>query len=378
MRRFALRKVSQVMNTRPQKFSANDKVSSLIGCLREAEVREAVIEYGHRLGVVTLDDLLNVSNPERVALGRVASSAIPVSPEASLLTAADLMLTNRVWVLLVKRGNELLGTISQREIVKVMPMFSTLSNISCGDLMRKNVGFIHLHDKLSTARKKMRKRGVSHLIVVDDEGELRGVVTAKEIVLGLLQPGESRTIGERGGEFIKIWDLPVKSIMDETPLVFKSGEPASHALNAIKKSRKDICVVKSDSRPLGIITPRELISVLLRFKIREEPRIYVVGLPDLEDPSVLEVVQSKLSRVMSRGFGVHRGIDEVMLDVKRMKRSGKRTLYVITARVYMPKNLLTISAEGWDLMEAFDNLCRKLGRRFSKEKTRKPSRFLRI
>ena len=347
MKRFALRKVSQVMNKNPQKFSATDKVSSLIGSLRKSGAREAVVEYRSRLGIITLDDLLSVSNPERATLGRIASSAIPISPDASLLTAADLMMSNRVWALLVKRGKDLLGTISQKDILKVMPAFSTLSNTPCGDLMRKRVVLTHLHDKLSTARKKMYKHGISHLMVVDDDGSLRGVVTAKEIVFNLLQPGESRTIGERGGESIRIWNIPVKSIMDETPLTFDYQEAASHVLDAFKKTGKDIGVVI------------------------EEPRIYIVGLPDLEDPSELEIVQSKLSRVMSRGFGAHRGIDEVMLDVKRMKRGGKRVFYRITARVYMPRKLLTISAEGWDLMEAFDNLCRKLGRRFSKEKTRK-------
>ncbi len=371
MKRFALRKVSQVMNKNPQKFSATDKVSSLIGSLRKSGAREAVVEYRSRLGIITLDDLLSVSNPERATLGRIASSAIPISPDASLLTAADLMMSNRVWALLVKRGKDLLGTISQKDILKVMPAFSTLSNIPCGDLMRKRVALTHLHDKLSTARKKMYKHGISHLMVVDDDGSLRGVVTAKEIVFNLLQPGESRTIGERGGESIRIWNIPVKSIMDETPLTFDYQEAASHVLDAFKKTGKDIGVVKGNSHPLGVITTRELISVLLRFKVIEEPRIYIVGLPDLEDPSELEIVQSKLSRVMSRGFGAHRGIDEVMLDVKRMKRGGKRVFYRITARVYMPRKLLTISAEGWDLMEAFDNLCRKLGRRFSKEKTRK-------
>ncbi len=369
MKSFTSRKVLELVNTQVPRFSPNETVSSLIGVLRELESYEAIVEYDSRVDLVTLDDLLSVVNPNSTAIKNVSSSSIPIPSEASLLTAADLMATNKVWALIVKLGKEVLGTISQKDIVKVMPAYSILSNTSCGQLIGEPAKILDINDKISTARKVMQKSRVSCLIVVDGD-RLRGVITARELVLNLLQPGESRTRGERGGEAIRLWNLPVKSIMDENPLVFSSDDPASKALNAFKRSNKLACVIVDDSRPIGLITHRELISMLLKFKVKEEPRTYVIGLPGLEGESELEVVQSKLLRVMKRGFGIHRGISEVVIDVKRMKRSGGRRLYKITARVYMPNKLLTISAEAWSLMESFDKLCRRLDRRFSREKAK--------
>jgi len=370
MKSFTARKVLELVNTHVPRFSPNETVSSLIGVLRELESYEAIVEYDSRVDLVTLDNLLSVVNPNSTSIKNVSSSSIPIPSEASLLTAADIMATNRVWALIVKLGKEVLGTVSQKDIVKVMPAYSILSNTSCGELVGEPAKTLNINDKISTARKVMQKSRVSCLIVVDDDDRLRGVITARELVLNLLQPGESRTRGERGGEAIRLWNLPVRSIMDENPLVFSSDDPASRALNGFKRSNKLACVIVDNSRPIGLITHMELISMLLKFKVKEEPRTYIIGLPDLEGESELEVVQSKLLRVMKRGFGIHRGISEVVIDVKRMKRSGGRRLYKITARVYMPNKLLTISAEGWDLMESFDKLCRRLDRRFSREKAK--------
>ena len=67
-------------------------------------------------------------------------------------------------------------------------------------------------------------------------------------------------------------------------------------------------------------------------------------------------------RVFDKWLSFHEEVLEVVIDVKRRKRKGGRTLYQAAARIYSPAKRLSVTAQGWYLSEAFDNLCRRLDR----------------
>ena len=376
MKEIAFQNVSSIMETSPLIFSPTDAVSTLIGSLRSSGSYEALVSYENKMRLVTVRDLLSVPNPERSFLGRIAKSMMPISPKAPVLEAVDLMFTNKTWALLVEENGNAAGTVSQMNVMDAMSGPLRSQEISCGKVMKTPAISVFTNDKLSEARRLMRKHDLCCLPVLDERKILRGLITDKDIVFNLLQPGESTTEGERSGETVRIWNMPVKSLMDENPPTVEQDEPLFNALRKLKNRGKGACVVKEGSTVLGMITPMEVISPILKFKPEEEMRVYIIGLPELGDFQEIATVQDKIFRVLDKAFGFHQGIVEIIVDVKRRKTSGKRILYQVKARIYSPRGLFTLSAQGWYLSKVFDNLCRKLDRRFVNRKPRKRAQTL--
>ncbi|MCD6312965.1 MAG: CBS domain-containing protein, partial [Thaumarchaeota archaeon] len=119
MERLALQRISSFIRS-PPIFSSSDKVSALIGELRRLGAYEALIESGSKPKLITLLDLLKAPDPERTSIGKIARSAVPINFEAPILEAADLMIMNEAWSLIAKRGDEVLGVISQLDIVSAL------------------------------------------------------------------------------------------------------------------------------------------------------------------------------------------------------------------------------------------------------------------
>lgn len=370
MERLALQKISTFVRS-PPVFSSSDKVSALIGELRRLGAYEALVESGSKPKLITLLDLLKASDPERTSIGKIARAAVPISFEAPILEAADLMAMNEAWSLIVKRGDEVLGVISQLDLVSALSRHHLLQDVSCGEIMRSDPPRVSAEDKLSKARSIMRKMDLPYLPVVRDES-LVGGLSIEDLVFNMLQPRESATRGDRGGGDSRIWSIPVKSVMDRSPIRVGRDHPASEALERMLSMKKNACMVEEASRLLGVITPRELISTLLRFKPEEEPRIYVLGLPEAGDFLELKTAEDKLARTFDRVFKRHKPIVEVVIDIKRKKIRGERALYRVSARIYFPGRILNVSAQGWYLSRVLDDLCRKLSRMRSRERRRPP------
>ena len=117
---------------------------------------------------------------------------------------------------------------------------------------------------------------------------------------------------------------------------------------------------------LGIITPRELLLPLLRFRKVEELPVYIVGLLGTE----LErsVAEEKVRRVVERSLKIHPYINEVSVRVKQSRTRGTQTRYEVTARVLSAEEQFIAEEEGWDLIKVFDKLCDALDKALRKSK----------
>ena len=116
--------------------------------------------------------------------GLVRGAAVTVEPEASLMDAAKLMSSNRVGLLVVvdpfDKG-KIVGVISERDIVNAVArggsIYSPIEN-----LMTKQVITISKEARLDEAAMTMSKFGIRHLVVVNEDSSLFGVVSVRDIV----------------------------------------------------------------------------------------------------------------------------------------------------------------------------------------------------
>ena len=371
MKEIAFWKVSQLMNTSPLTFSAMDTVSKFLGSLQKLDFYEALVVSKKKVGIVTALDALDTSHPERTLLGNIARRAPSLSPEAIVLEAIDLMVSNELGVLPIMKNRKVIGMISCVDVLNAMAGSSVLENIMCKDVMKLSKLWVREDEKVSTARSIMCRHKVCHLPVINKENQLKGIITARDIAFILVQSEDSVTRGEFVGESMRIWDASVKGFIDLNPVIAEKEDLITDIVKSFKNSKKKVCII-GESKEFGIITPMEIIALLLKLKTEEMVHVRFLGSPFYSDFLSMKTVRDKIIRVLGSGFIFHEGVREVIIDVKQRKQSGERTLYQVIARIYLSGRPLVVSAQGWYLADAINKLCSKLDRVLRKSKKRRP------
>lgn len=79
------------------------------------------------------------------------------------------------------RDGRVLGTVTDRDIAIRLVADGLRPEIPVGDIMSREVVACHLDDDLERAEQLMAASQKSRLVVVDDDGRLRGVVSLSDV-----------------------------------------------------------------------------------------------------------------------------------------------------------------------------------------------------
>jgi ribosome-associated translation inhibitor RaiA len=125
--------------------------------------------------------------------------------------------------------------------------------------------------------------------------------------------------------------------------------------------------VADEEKIHGIITHRELLTVIQSIMPEEVLPVYIVGI-DEEDFFETAVVEDKIRRTVMRSMKIREDITEVSVKVKSQRSKGERTRYIVTARAIGPTVSYNVENKGWGLMETFDGLVAALDKRLRRAK----------
>ncbi len=108
---------------------------------------------------------------------------ITIGPEASIREAAKKMADERVgFLVVVDEDKNILGVISERDIINAIGHGKLDAKV--GDIMKTNVITVHEYDSIYKAARLLKENNIRHLVVVDDEGRLKGVISIKDVAYG--------------------------------------------------------------------------------------------------------------------------------------------------------------------------------------------------
>ncbi len=110
-----------------------------------------------------------------------------VDPEATLREAADAMHAEGISTLAVLREGEVLGIISERDIVRAVAEKADPESASVSEFMSAHPRYLTVGDSVTSAAHVMLTAGIRHIPVVD-ECELVGIVSIRDLVTELLGP----------------------------------------------------------------------------------------------------------------------------------------------------------------------------------------------
>jgi CBS domain-containing protein/ribosome-associated translation inhibitor RaiA len=365
--------ISDLFHVRVSVFQPDDLVSKVLGVLEISGRYEAVVSSGSSVGLITVRDALAVDQPSQTKVDNVWRATGSVSPETRVVDVADSLVRKGVRALPVVDRGEVVGIFSQMDLIEALGEVQELEGIPLKELMHAPVLSTEGNRGISYARHLMLERNISHLPVIEG-GSLVGVVTAVSIVHSFITSASRTTTGHRVGERAPRFSGRVSGIMDSEPCTLGAGASTLDAVLSLKKMGKGACIVTGESgNILGIITPRELIEPLLKFRVVDELPIYIIGLSD-EDFFERAVAEEKVRRVVSKSLRFRPDITEVSVRIKRSQTRGNRVRYEVTARALAAEGQVNAEAGGWGLLEVFDEVCDTLGKAIRRSKPEIPGR----
>jgi len=355
-------------------FSPGDQVSKVLGYLKDTGRPEAVVAEGSRIGVVSLRDLLGVDHPGRTKVESIWRQVGTLAPGAAVLDAAAILMEKGVRALPVVEGGEVMGLVSQVDVIDALTDVPGLRNMEAKTHMWNPIVTVDHMDGVAQARRTMLDRNISHLPVTRD-AKLVGIVTSDIIVHTFITPASKTTRGDVGGRKVTRFPGKVSDIMDPKPLTVGQDANMFQVVQGMSRSGKTACLMVEDDAVHGIVTPRELLALIAGLRAEEKIPVYIVGITD-EDFFERAVAEDKLRRILKRSMRMHPGITEVRVKVKKQRSRGERTRYSLSASAVGPSVEFHAENEGWGLIEAFDGLCDALEKTLRRAK-REPQKGVR-
>jgi CBS domain-containing protein len=130
-----------------------------------------------------------------MSLVRYKTLVVTASPHDTVEQAARMMRDHRVGSLVVKEAGQPTGIVTDRDlVVRVLARGIDPTTATLGRFVTYDPITVSLYDGIETAAERMRTHGVRRLPIVDENGDIVGIVTADDLLI--LLGGELAAISE--------------------------------------------------------------------------------------------------------------------------------------------------------------------------------------
>jgi PAS domain S-box-containing protein len=220
------------------KIMSDNKISCLV-----------VVDNGNVAGIITETDVLRrIGNMGKdiyhTKLGRIMSSPVEsLPPDLSVLEASKIMGVKHIKRLPILRGKELVGIVTQTDLVRALTSYGLWRDIS--EIMSRDIAGIQRNTSVAEAAELMTSRKISCIIVMDGD-DVVGVLTEKDLlgrVVALQRDPAKTRVGD-------VMSFPVTSV----PPAF-SVFSASKVMEEMNIRR---LVIMKDKRLCGVVTQTDI------------------------------------------------------------------------------------------------------------------------
>lgn len=137
------------------------------------------------------------------------------------------------------------------------------------DLMTKDPFTIEPEAPLGTAMDVMRAKQLRHLPVVDEAGQLVGIVTDRDLRQAAFAPAVGEYLSVSGQRRLRqlgetLDNVRVKDVMTWVVVTTHPEAPLAHAALIMSERRVGSLPVVEQGRVVGMLTERDLVRALLR------------------------------------------------------------------------------------------------------------------
>jgi len=352
-------KVSEIMVSEVLTLGSEDTIGKAYSMMESKRISQVPVVDNDRKysGMIFAKQLISSSAQPTSKLKSFVVSTTTAAPDIDVEKAAQLIIGSGNRAIPVVEKGKLVGIISETDLIQTADFgHATVDEIMTGAIV------IEEKTSIADALSKMRRYNISRLPVIDTEGILRGIVNILDIgKIVAVAPRErtSQSAGISGGTS-NLRDIRVKDIMRRATSV-ERGTRLSTITNIFR--RNDELVIVGGGRPMGIVTPKDALELVLPKK-KSEPTIHMAHIENGEDKAE---IQEQLERFLKKIQGKIGDVRSVIVYVDKHKTRK----YSIRARLITARGVIDAKAVGYDPISASKELVGRLERRIKSEHSQK-------
>ncbi len=185
--------VQDVMSTNVVAISGSEDIYASYSLMCSRGIRHLAIcdDEGKAVGVLTYTDLMRRLGAELLSEIRTVEQVmtrkvLTMEPQAPLRQALHSMTTRKVSCVLVVEDGRPVGIVTERDVTRIMARGGS-GDRCVGEIMSAPVQTVARQRYAFEAVALMEDMGLRRLAVVDDQGQLIGLITQSDMVASLIQ-----------------------------------------------------------------------------------------------------------------------------------------------------------------------------------------------
>ncbi|HTH18198.1 MAG TPA: CBS domain-containing protein [Magnetospirillum sp.] len=183
--------IARVMTAAPLTVSAELDHFEAFKLMKERRIRHLVVrtDDGHIGGVVTETDFVRhlgvdfYVRPKDVQ--SVMAPVVTATEDAPLADILAKLARPNIFCVVIERQDRAIGILTERDAVRLLRQHSPVGGLTAGQVMNQPLRTIAPTASLLEVSEAFRQHSIRHLVVVDEKGAPKGVVSEHEIVQGL-------------------------------------------------------------------------------------------------------------------------------------------------------------------------------------------------
>ncbi len=354
-------KVKDVMTAEPVTIDFDASVSDAINLIKKNNVHELVVLRNNRpVGMISPKSLIGRAVKSNEKISNLMFVSPVLDPDDDVNDIIGTFVLSGCRDIPVVEGGRLAGVVSEIDIVN-----SIRSGGHAKDVMKPIKHALKLGDHAAVAREEMIKHKINRLPVVGKDGKLTGIISTVDL-LDLVAPAKGQRMGDASGQ--KLSDMKIDSLLEKRVFTVKPDDNLSEVFRIIKDRRVSSVIIVEGGKPVGIITPKDLLGLVVQTKMTAA-NLVVMGLSNEAEKFVAENTARRFIARMGRVSDI---ISAVLDFKEHTKVEGKeRANYELNARIKCSDGNFFASDAGWDMRTVTRDVLGMLETKLKKEMEKK-------
>lgn len=360
-----LMKVREFLENDFERIDREATLSTLTGKLRRKDVQEAVVLDGKKpVGVISYDILMKRGNlPMNAKVGHLMVTPPVLSPDNNFIEACEALFTAGLRIIPVEEKEKLIGVVTRRSVMRAVPKIDEIAIIKAREVMSRNPIVVSENDDIMRVKSIMTNHDIKAVPVVNEEGELIGVVGIKDIAETLMRSKERESYGDAAGRKERV-HIPVKSIMHIHPIFVGPGETLGSIAKLMIDNKIGGIVITEGKKPVGIVHQVDIIETAANLAPREGVYVQISGADEVGDvyDEMYELIEKSMKKIVEI-------IPPRILNVHVVHHHDHEGInYTIRLRMTTEKKTYYASQDDWNIFRALALALEDLERQVKKDK----------
>lgn len=260
------------------------------------------------LGLISPQKTLYSNNyPYDTKVGSILLRPPTITKSTPIYVIAEHMLSTRIYTLPVFADNETVqGAIFAKDILRYIIEDKVLLRFISKTIIPRKPITAHKNSTVKDVYQKMKKNEISRIILVDDEGDLAGIVSRSDLMHAFIEPSVGRRFA-REGTYPGFYSLAgEKKFRQENPALtyatllvesISSTTPMEEIVSQlIKRPHNSIVLVNKNSKPTGFISTRDLLQTVSTSRPEKEVQLIIKKPTDSVSQRELELAEKHLTQ----------------------------------------------------------------------------------